>query len=49
MDAAVEMIILGGTSSASGSTPVVPTGTGTMDFSLVGGDNTGLLALLDDF
>lgn len=38
----------GGLSSASGSEGGGGTGTGAMDFSLAGGDNTALLALLED-
>lgn len=43
---AIQLIIFGGTSSASGAD--AGTGNGTMDFSIATGDDTGLLALLED-
>jgi hypothetical protein len=33
---------------ATASSPGTPTGDGTMDFSIATGDDTGLLALLED-
>lgn len=47
MWAVIQIILFGGNSSASGGGSV-PTGDGTMDFSIATGDDTGLLALLED-
>jgi hypothetical protein len=45
----IKRLVLGGGSTVSVPVvPDVPTGDGTMDFSLAAGDNTGLLALLED-